>query len=93
VSVCVYTPRYVSGGSFAIIYLYTHVPNLLDADDIVFKRSNSKQSNGAVGLLTGDRITRASYYVHACHLALIPFVNRALYFPSSSETETSSTTE
>ncbi len=32
-----------------------------EADDRVFGRENSKQANGSVGILTGDRITRASY--------------------------------
>lgn len=50
-----------------------------DADDVVFERSNSKQANGAVGLLTGDVITRASLYAHAVVLALIPFRNEELY--------------
>ncbi len=50
-----------------------------DADDVVFQRSNSKQENGAVGLLTGDVITRASLYAHAVVLALIPFRNEELY--------------
>ncbi|MDX9863565.1 MAG: inosine/xanthosine triphosphatase [Anaerolineaceae bacterium] len=50
-----------------------------DADDVVFQRSNSKQENGAVGLLTGDVITRTSLYAHAVVLALIPFRNTALY--------------
>ena len=50
-----------------------------DADDVVFQRSNSKQENGAVGLLTGDVITRASLYAHAVVLALIPFRNMELY--------------
>ena len=50
-----------------------------DADDVVFERSNSKQANGAVGLLTGDVITRASLYAHAVVLALIPFRNMELY--------------
>ena len=49
------------------------------ADDIVFKRSNSKQQSGAVGLLTKDLITRTTYYVEATILALIPFVNEELY--------------
>lgn len=52
-----------------------------DADDVVFGRSNSKQQNGSVGLLTGDRITRTTYYVPAVLLALIPFLNPALSFP------------
>jgi inosine/xanthosine triphosphatase len=52
------------------------------ADDQVFGRSNSKQSNGAVGLLTHDLIDRAQYYEHAVVLALIPFVNSELYRPA-----------
>jgi inosine/xanthosine triphosphatase len=50
-----------------------------EADDIVFGRTNSKQENGAVGLLTGDVIDRAQLYEHAVVLALIPFKNRGLY--------------
>jgi inosine/xanthosine triphosphatase len=50
-----------------------------EADDIVFGRTNSKQENGAVGLLTGDVIDRAAFYTHAAMLALIPFKNEALY--------------
>ncbi len=50
-----------------------------EADDIVFGRTNSKQSTGAVGLLTGDVIDRESYYTHAVILALLPFANPRLY--------------
>ena len=50
-----------------------------DADDIVFKRSNSKQQNGAVGILTDNVINRTDYYSHAIILALIPFTNTKLY--------------
>lgn len=50
------------------------------ADDAVFGRSNSKQANGSVGILTGDVIDRTDYYAHAVALALIPFVNRKLTF-------------
>jgi inosine/xanthosine triphosphatase len=50
-----------------------------EADDIVFGRSNSKQENGAVGLLTGDVMDRAAFYIHAIILALVPFKNTALY--------------
>ena len=50
-----------------------------DADDIVFAKSNSKQQNGAVGLLTKDVITRQSLYVPAVQLAFIPFLNPGLY--------------
>lgn len=50
-----------------------------EADDIVFGRSNSKQKNGAIGLLTADAIDRAGYYEHAVIMALIPFKNPSLY--------------
>lgn len=49
------------------------------ADDMVFRRSNSKQDNGAIGLLTADVIDRAGYYEHAVIMALIPFKNPDLY--------------
>ena len=49
------------------------------ADDMVFNRKNSKQGNGAVGILTHDVIDRIEYYRHAVVLALIPFVNKELY--------------
>lgn len=50
-----------------------------EADDIVFGKTNSKQANGAVGLLTGDVIVRRDYYTEACVLAWIPFKNPELY--------------
>ena len=50
-----------------------------EADDIVFGRTNSKQENGAVGILTGDVIDRATFYTDAVVLALIPFKNVGLY--------------
>ena len=66
--------------------LPTKISNLIkegyelgDADDIVFKRSNSKQKNGAVGILSDNLITRTDYYAHAIILALIPFTNSKLY--------------
>lgn len=49
------------------------------ADDLVFNRKNSKQGNGAVGILTNDIINRVEYYRHAVILALIPFINLDLY--------------
>jgi len=71
-------------GSF---YLPNGISNLIkqgkelgDAIDIVFSRSNAKQQNGAVGLLTGDIIDRTSFYTEAVVLALIPFKNSDLYF-------------
>ncbi|HPH96582.1 MAG TPA: inosine/xanthosine triphosphatase [Anaerolineaceae bacterium] len=50
-----------------------------EADDIVFGRSNSKQQNGAIGILTGDVIDRAEFYRQAVIMALIPFKNAGLY--------------
>ena len=50
-----------------------------DADDMVFKRSNSKQKNGAIGILTDNLIDRTEYYYHAIILALIPFINPNYY--------------
>jgi inosine/xanthosine triphosphatase len=51
-----------------------------EADDRVFRRSNSKQGNGAVGILTRDVIDRTGYYEHAVILALVPFKNPDLAF-------------
>lgn len=50
-----------------------------EADDIVFGRTNSKQQNGAVGILTGDAVTRAAYYEQAMIMALIPHKHPELY--------------
>lgn len=49
------------------------------ADDMVFKQNNSKQKNGAVGLLTNNAITRQELYSQAVILALIPHINQGLY--------------
>jgi non-canonical (house-cleaning) NTP pyrophosphatase len=62
-----------------IIELIDSGMELGDADDIIFSRKNSKQKNGAVGILTGDLIDREKYYIHAIIMALIPFNNIDLY--------------
>lgn len=49
------------------------------ADDLVFGRVNSKQDQGAVGLLTGGVLDRTQLYAQAVVLALIPFKHRGLY--------------
>jgi inosine/xanthosine triphosphatase len=49
------------------------------ADDIIFNKTNSKQSVGSVGILTGNAIDRGAYYAHAVALALIPYKNDTLY--------------
>jgi inosine/xanthosine triphosphatase len=50
-----------------------------EADDQVFGRQNSKQTNGAVGILTADAVDREELYRHAILLALIPFLNPSLF--------------
>lgn len=50
-----------------------------EADDIVFGHSNSKQNEGAVGILTQNCITRTTLYEEAVVLALIPFKNPEIY--------------
>jgi inosine/xanthosine triphosphatase len=50
-----------------------------EADDRVFSRNNSKQGNGAIGLLTENAIDREGLYVPAVIFALIPFKNTDLY--------------
>lgn len=71
-------------GSFplplAVAQLVRDGKELGEADDIVFGQSNSKQKQGAVGLLTGGSIDRAGLYAHAVTLALIPILNRDLTF-------------
>ena len=63
----------------AVVDLLRQGLELGQADDIVFGRSNSKQENGAVGILTGDVIDRAQLYEPAVIFALIPFKNPSLY--------------
>ncbi len=51
-----------------------------EADDLVFGQINSKQQNGAIGILTNDLIDRESLYRPAVIMALIPFLNPTLDF-------------
>lgn len=53
-----------------------------DANDEVFGRENSKQQEGAIGLLTGNVMDRTELYEHAMVLALAP-IKSASYFESS----------
>ncbi len=50
-----------------------------EADDLVFGKTNTKQTSGGVGLLTNGLIDRADLYAMAVKLALIPFVQDALF--------------
>lgn len=49
------------------------------ADDLVFRKSNSKQASGAIGLLTDNAVDRTQLYEQAVVLALVRFKNEALY--------------
>lgn len=49
------------------------------ADDMIFKRINSKHGQGTIGKLTDGEIDRTDYYVHAIKLALIPWIRPELY--------------
>lgn len=73
-------------GRSSSFFLPSRVASLLgdglelgDAIDEVFHRDNEKQKGGAVGVLTGDVVTRASFYTEALVLALVPFRNPGLY--------------
>lgn len=50
------------------------------ANDIIFNKENSKQKNGAVGILTDNLIDRTRYYTEAVILALVPLKNEDLYY-------------
>jgi inosine/xanthosine triphosphatase len=62
-----------------IVKLIKEGKELGEADDIVFGRTNSKQANGGVGLLTHDVLSRTAFYEHAVILALVPMLNEELY--------------
>ena len=62
-----------------VVELINQGKELGEADDIVFGHSNSKQKNGAVGILTGNIIDRTQFYVEAMVLGLIPFLNKEIY--------------
>lgn len=49
------------------------------ADDHFFQRENSKEQDGAVGILTNGVLDRKNYYQQAVLLALVPFIKPELY--------------
>lgn len=68
------------------IYLPPQVAKLVaegmelgDADDAVFGTTNSKQSNGAVGILTGDVLKREEGFMIGVIGALVPHRNPSFY--------------
>ncbi|HEY4650103.1 MAG TPA: inosine/xanthosine triphosphatase [Pontibacter sp.] len=50
-----------------------------EADDLVFKQTNTKQQAGAIGLLTDGALGRRQLYEQAVVLALVRFRNAELY--------------
>ncbi len=50
-----------------------------EANDLVFGRENSKQDEGAIGLLTAGVVNRTQLYEHAMIMALLPLRNPDLY--------------
>jgi inosine/xanthosine triphosphatase len=84
--VAVFSAKRLGKGRTAAFMIPRQVAELIrqglelgEADDHIFKRSNSKQDNGAVGILTGDVIDRCALYEQAVILALIPFINPNYY--------------
>ncbi|OQX96006.1 inosine/xanthosine triphosphatase [candidate division KSB1 bacterium 4572_119] len=55
-------------------------------NDLLFNQKNSKQNNGAIGILTKNVINRTELYEHAIILALVPFKNSKLYLNINNET-------
>ncbi|OAA74253.1 NTPase [Cordyceps fumosorosea ARSEF 2679] len=58
-----------------------------EADNRLHGRTDSKHETGTVGILTGDVVTRRSYYAEAVVLALIPFRNAQLTFGKERDDE------
>jgi inosine/xanthosine triphosphatase len=50
-----------------------------EADDRFFGRSNSKQQDGAIGILSDGVVTRLDLYKPAVIFALLPFVHSEFY--------------
>jgi inosine/xanthosine triphosphatase len=63
----------------AVARLVREGMELGEADDRVFGRSNSKQQEGAIGILSGGRITRLQLYKPAVTFALLRFVHPEFY--------------
>ena len=84
--VVIQSPDQTGKGRTGTFYLPPQLSKLVrdgielgDADDIVFNRSNSKQQNGAIGILSGDLVDRTQLYEMAVIFALLPFRNQELY--------------
>lgn len=80
------TGQRVGRGRTATFYLPERLARLVRdgmelgaADDRVFGRENSKQANGAIGLLSGDALDRAGLYEQGVIMSLLPLRNQSLY--------------
>jgi inosine/xanthosine triphosphatase len=62
-----------------VVRLVRQGTELGDANDLVFGRQNSKQDEGAIGLLTAGVVNRTQLYEHAMIMALLPLRNPDLY--------------
>lgn len=56
-----------------------------EADDRFFGRSNSKQQDGAIGILSDGVVSRLDLYKPAVVFALLPFVHPEFYIPEAAE--------
>jgi inosine/xanthosine triphosphatase len=81
--IVVHSKNQSSQAQTAVFYLPQPIAQMVragtelgEADDIYFGRSNSKQKDGAVGILTNGEIDRKAYYEHAKVMALIPFIDQ-----------------
>lgn len=86
--VVVISDRMIGRGRTGTFFLPERVARLVregvelgEANDQVFSRVNSKQGDGAIGILTGNVIDRTALYEHAVVMALAPFKNEDLYPP------------
>lgn len=52
---------------------------LAQADDIVFKRTDGRNQNGTVGILTNNIYTRSMIFQEAICMCLIPTINQELF--------------
>ena len=79
-----------AGSDFGVSPLFELPPGivaaLLGGDELghlmdrLVGEHNTKQRGGAVGILTGGRITRRELYAQGVAMALIPFLNEGMYF-------------
>ena len=82
------TKKRISFGKSAQFTLpNTIVQRLLDGYELgplmdeYTNQNNIKQKNGAIGILTQNVLLRTDLYVPGIISALIPFINKELYFP------------